>query len=129
MLRVGFDLAAVELVRASLDAHGDRYLRRVFTRLELAQCGRPPDPGRLAIFVAAKEAAFKALRVDDRPVAWTDVEVRGAFSSRPQLWLEGAAANLARGAGIEALALSLTRGKGTIPAAMVIADIRQHAER
>jgi holo-[acyl-carrier protein] synthase len=124
MLRVGFDLAAVDLVRASLDSHGERYLRRVFTGQELAQCGRPPDPGRLATLVAAKEAAFKALRVDEAPIAWTDVEVREAFSSSPQLWLGGAAANLARGAGIKTLALSLTRGKGTIPAAIVIADIR-----
>jgi holo-[acyl-carrier protein] synthase len=124
MLRVGIDLASVELVRASLDAHGERYLRRVFTGHELSECGRPPDPARLAVLVAAKEAAFKALRIGDRPVAWTDVEVRGAFSRQPQLWLEGAAANLAEGAGIHDLALSLTQGKGTAPAAVVIADIR-----
>ena len=122
MLRVGIDLASVELVQASLDAHGQRYLRRVFTPLELADCGRPPDPGRLAAIVAGKEAAFKALRVDQQPVAWTDVEVRGAFSGQPELWLTGGAANLARGWGIRRLALSLTGGKGTIPAAVVIAE-------
>jgi acyl carrier protein len=72
--------------------------------------------------VAAKEAAFKALRVDDRPVAWTDIEVRGAFSGDPQLWLFGAAANLAREEGIRDLALSLTGATGTAAAAVVIAQ-------
>ena len=123
-LRVGIDLASVELVQASLDAHGERYLRRVFTGRELAVCGRPPDPVRLAAIVAAKEAAFKALRVDQQPVAWIDVEVRGAFSGQPELWLGGGAASLARGWGIRRLTLSLTGGKGTIPAAVVIAETK-----
>ena len=124
MLRVGIDIARVALVRDSIDAHGDRYLQRVFTERELAECGRPePAPRRLAALVAAKEATFKALRVDDRPVAWTDVEVHDAFSTRPRLSLEGAAANLARDAGVDGLALSLTRRKGTGVAAVVIAHI------
>ena len=122
MLRVGIDIASVALVRAALEGHGDRYLRRVFTETELRQCCRPsPEPGRLAALVAAKEATFKVLRVDDRPVAWTDVEVRGAFSSRPRLSLSGGAANLARDAGIDGLALSLTGSKGPSAAAVVIA--------
>ncbi len=33
------------------------------------------DPQRLAARFAAKEAAFKVLRVGDEAVAWTDVEV------------------------------------------------------
>jgi holo-[acyl-carrier protein] synthase len=121
-VRVGIDLASEAVVRASLDAHGDRYLRRVFTAPELAQCGpRAPDPRRLATLVAAKEATFKALRVDDRPVAWTDVQVLGAFSGAPKLWLKGSAANLAREEGIQSLVLGLTGSKGAAAAAVVVA--------
>jgi holo-[acyl-carrier protein] synthase len=123
MLRVGVDIASVALVRAALDGHGERYLRRVFTERELTQCCRPgPEPRRLAALVAAKEATFKALRVDDHPVGWTDVEVLDAFSSRPRLSLRGGAANLARDAGVDGLALSLTGRKGTSAAAVVIAQ-------
>lgn len=119
-MRVGLDLASETIVRASLEAHGDRYLRRVFTDLELAQCGAPaPDPRRLATLVAAKEAVFKALRVDERPVAWRDVEVRGAFSGAPKLWLSGGAANLAREEGIHSIALGLAGSKGAAAAVAV----------
>lgn len=124
MLSVGIDIASVALVRDSIDAHGDRYLRRVFTAGELAQSRRGElDPRRLAALVAAKEATFKALRIDDRPVVWTDVEVRYAFSTRPQLSLGGAAANLARDAGVDGLAVSLSWRKGAGVAAVVIAHI------
>jgi holo-[acyl-carrier-protein] synthase len=123
-VRVGIDIASVQLVRESIDVHGERYLQRVFTDRELAACRRPePDPRLLAILVAAKEATFKALRVDDRPVAWTDVEVRGASSTRPRLSLRGGAANLARDAGVDGLALALTGKKGASVAAVVIARI------
>jgi holo-[acyl-carrier protein] synthase len=129
MVRVGIDLASEAVVRAALEAHGERYLRRVFTERELAQCGRPaPDPRRLTALVAAKEAAFKALRVDDRPVAWTDVEVRGAFSGAPKLWLRGGAANLACEEGIHSLALGLTGSKGKAATAVVVAHHSKSAE-
>ena len=124
MLRVGIDIASVALVCDSIDAHGDRYLRRVFTERERVECRHLGlEPRRLAALVAAKEATFKALEVDDRPVAWTDVEVHGAFSTGPRLSLRGGAANLARDAGVDGLALSLTTRRGTGAAAVVIAHI------
>ena len=130
VMRVGIDLASEAEVRVALAAHGRRYLHRIFTERELADCCRPQvDPRRLACLVAAKEAAFKVLRVDDQAIAWTDVEVRGGFSGRPELWLAGAAANLARSEGIDDLALSLTRSKGVAVGAVVIArHFEQHAE-
>jgi len=127
MIRVGFDLASEATVREAIAAHGGRYLRRMFTARELADCGRPvPDPRRLTRLVAAKEATFKALRVDDHPIAWTDIEVRGAFTRRPQLWLTGGAANLAAAEGIDDLALSLARSTGAVAAAVVIAHITRN---
>jgi holo-[acyl-carrier protein] synthase len=130
VLRVGIDLASDAAVRESLQLHGERYLRRIFTARELSECGgaEDPDPVRLATLVAAKEAAFKALRVDDRPVAWTDVEVRGSGSEHPELSLSGLAATLADQEGVSDLALSLTHGGGQA-AAVVIADVEHYRRR
>ena len=81
--RVGIDIVSPESVVTAIDAHGERYLRRVFTARERRGCHRGDrlDAGRLAAHVAAKEATFKAIGVGDRAVAWTDVEVAAPAGS------------------------------------------------
>ncbi len=59
-LRVGIDTVEVAAVEAAIAAHGDRYLERVYTPREVADCNG--DAERLAARFAAKEATFKALR-------------------------------------------------------------------
>jgi holo-[acyl-carrier protein] synthase len=121
--RVGIDIVSPESVVAAINAHGDRYLRRVFTPRERSECRRGDglDPRRLAAHVAAKEATFKAIGVGDRAVAWTDVELTGKDSwSRSQLMLSGRTATLARNEGISSLSLSFAL-TGQVAAAVVIA--------
>jgi holo-[acyl-carrier protein] synthase len=121
--RVGIDIVSPDSVVAAIDAHGERYLRRVFTARERSGCRRGDgfDARRLATYVAAKEATFKAIGVGDRAVAWTDVEVaRPAGSMTPQLMLSGQVATLAKREGVSSLSLSLAL-TGTVAAAVVIA--------
>ncbi len=128
--RVGIDIVSPESVVAAIDAHGDRYLRRMFTPRERSGCRRGDglDPRRLAAHVAAKEATFKAIGVGDRAVAWTDVEVVGADGWwRSQLMLSGLAATLVTYEGISSLSLSFAL-TGRVAAAVVIAvGTRDHA--
>ena len=56
---VGSDLADVESVDASIDAHGDRYLSRIYTEEERDECRM--DTRKLATRFAAKEATMKAI--------------------------------------------------------------------
>jgi holo-[acyl-carrier protein] synthase len=109
-LRVGIDLVRVSTVADAVAEHGERYLRRVYTDGELADCGGAgaPDLLRLAARFAAKEAALKALRAGDAAVPWTAVEVVRTADGAPELALHGAAEALARAAGIAELAVSLT---------------------
>jgi holo-[acyl-carrier protein] synthase len=121
--RVGIDIVSPESVAAAIDAHGERYLRRVFTARERRRCrrGNGLDARRLAAHVAAKEATFKAIGVGDRAVAWTDVEVATpAGSCTVELMLTGQAATLAKHDGVSSLSLSLAL-TGTVAAAVVIA--------
>jgi holo-[acyl-carrier protein] synthase len=107
---VGIDLVSPADVRAAIDAHGERYLSRVFTAAERADCTRATglDAALLAARVAAKEATFKALRIDDRAIAWTNVEVRRSGHDGPELWLSGPAATLASEHGVSELSLAFT---------------------
>lgn len=117
-MRVGIDTVEVAAVEAALAAHGERYLRRVYTSREIADCGG--DAERLAARFAAKEAAFKALRAGDGGIPWSAVEVVRAPGGHPELELHGPAAALADGFG--ALAVSMTHEAG-LASAVVVAQV------
>ena len=120
-IRVGVDLVWADEVREALDEYGDRYLERVFTERELAQCGR--SPLRLAGRFAAKEAAMKILRIDDEPLPWRSIGVYAARGGELSLELGGAAAELASRRGFDRLSVSVTQRKA-LAAAVVLAQGR-----
>jgi holo-[acyl-carrier protein] synthase len=122
--RVGFDLMSAEAVRDAIDVHGRRYLERVYSERELAECrsGDGFDARGLASRFAAKEATMKAIELRDDPVSWRDLEVCRTGGDRPELTLSGGAAVVADRAGVTGLALSLTHA-GSHAAAVVIAEI------
>jgi holo-[acyl-carrier protein] synthase len=128
-LRTGIDLVSVDSVREAVAAHGERYLSRVYTERELADCRTPNgvDAERLAARFAAKEAAFKALRVGDDAVAWRDVETLRDPTGWVKLILKGSAADIALSAGITDVSLSITHERG-FAAAVVIAEIPKSAD-
>lgn len=117
--RVGTDLVAVETVAESIRAHGERYLDRIFTAGEQADCGG--DVARLAARFAAKEATLKVLRPDDDSVPWRCIEVVRHPAGWVDLELSGAAAELAAVSGIAGLGVSLTH-EGAYASAVVIGE-------
>jgi holo-[acyl-carrier protein] synthase len=108
--RVGIDLVAAVTVAEALAEHGERYLRRVYTDREIADCDHAgaPDPLRLAARFAAKEATMKVLRVGDAAVPFSAIEVVRGPDGAPALELHGAAAELAAAAGLRDFAISVT---------------------
>ncbi len=124
-MRLGIDLVAVEEVEASLRAHGDHYLRRVYSPRELDDC-RNGSGGlaseRLAARFAAKEAAIKVLRpAADVGVPWQAIEVVRDTGCGVELELSGRAAELAHAAGLGSFSVSLTH-EGGYAAAVVLAE-------
>ncbi len=92
IIGLGFDATDIPRVREVFERYGERFLRRVFTDVEIEYCTRRRDPvPHLAGRFAAKEATMKALGTGlTRGVVWKDIEVyrRGG---PPQLRLSGAA--------------------------------------
>jgi holo-[acyl-carrier protein] synthase len=122
VLRVGTDLVRVASIEEAIAAHGDRYLRRLFTERELADCAGAPE--RLAARYAAKEAALKVLRPGpDDSVPWNEIEVIRNPAGWVELSLSGAAAALAAVTGAGGFAVSLTH-EAEYASAVVIAQIR-----
>ena len=123
-LAVGADLQGIDEVRESIETFGERYIRRIYTDREIADCaGHPKDVARaLAARFAAKEAVFKILKGDDVIAVWKDIEV-SLDSGQPVIALRGGAAQLASRQGIATIALSLSQSSGTA-AAVVVAERR-----
>lgn len=112
-MSVGIDAQPVAEVRESLEMFGDSYRSKLFTDQEIASCGgwgasaRTSAEGLAARF-AAKEATFKALRVDARVPLWKEVEVVTANGGWPSLRLTGLADELAHEGGIMEFQVSLS---------------------
>src|SRR5581483_9426363 len=125
-LRVGVDLVDVADVSDSLRAHEGRYLRRIYTDGEIADCGGAgaPRAESLAARFAAKEAVLKVLGPAQDGVGWRSIEVVRDSSGSPSLALTGRAAELAREAGVAELAVSLTHEAG-LAAAVVVATLNR----
>lgn len=121
-VKVGIDLVETDDVRESLDAHGQRYLQRIYTEAEQRECGS--DPRRLAARFAAKEATMKALGRRNEALSWRSIEVAQDPSGRPCLRLSGGAAELAGRRGIRRVEVTLTESRSQ-GAALVLAEVEE----
>lgn len=106
---VGVDVVLVRDVVRSLETHGDRYRRRIFTDHELSCCEGPPEVAArgLAARFAAKEAVIKVLRPEQGQPEWRSIEVRRQPGGACSIELSGTARRLAAERGIGEIAVSL----------------------
>jgi holo-[acyl-carrier protein] synthase len=102
---VGIDIIEVERVQRVYEHHGERFLQRVYTELEIQQCRG--NIARLAGRFAVKEAICKALGTGMRGVAWREMEVVQLRSGRPSVRLHGNAKRRAEQLGISAFDVSI----------------------
>jgi holo-[acyl-carrier protein] synthase len=124
-IRVGTDLVAVDWVRESIRAHAGRYLERIYTEDELADCLSADGIAveRLAARFAAKEATLKVLRPGPADaVPWRSIGLRRHPSGWTAIELSGRAGELAAAAGVDGLAVSVAH-EGEYAAATVVATL------
>jgi holo-[acyl-carrier protein] synthase len=110
---IGCDIVEVERIELALHRHADRFLQRVFTSGEIAECwpSEQQRSRRLAARFAAKEAALKALGIGLRGVSWLELEVVKDELGKPLLRLTGRAAEIAAAQGVAEMHLSLSHCK------------------
>ncbi len=106
-VRVGCDVVGIEDIRDSLATFGDRYLRKVYTPGEVADCRGPNQAQKLAARFAAKEAVIKAFAEPDMPYSLREIEVT-RDGPLPVLRLRGAVAEQAQRQGWRSTSVSLS---------------------
>jgi holo-[acyl-carrier protein] synthase len=105
-LAVGVDVIERARVLRAYERFGDRFLRRVFTDLEIEQA-----TGRIEKLVgrfAAKEAASKALGTGIGQIAWREIEVQRIPGGKPAIRLTGNASARARALGLAVFDVSIS---------------------
>jgi len=94
IIGLGSDLCNIERIASTLERHGERFERRVFTDVERAKAARRPftKAATLAKRFAAKEAFSKAVGTGfAQGVFLKDIGVVNAPSGAPTLALTGGA--------------------------------------
>lgn len=106
----GIDICEVDRIRKAVERWGDRFVRRIYTPVEIAYVSRKANKyERMAARFAAKEAGMKAIGTGWRGgVRWQDFEVVNQRSGKPTLVFHGKAKQYADALGVENIALSLT---------------------
>ena len=109
-LVTGIDLIEIERIADAIERHGDRFLDRIFTPRELADCGGRAES--LAARFAAKEAVAKALGVGfGAKLAWDEIEIQREEEGAPSLSLSGKAVQIAQKQKITSWSLSLSHSQ------------------
>jgi len=106
---VGVDIVEIERVALALGRFGERFLRRVYTPVEVAACrGRVRE---LAARFAAKEAVMKALGTGARGLAWREIEVLPNRRGKPLVYLHGRAHARAQEISLTGLDVSMSHSR------------------
>lgn len=118
----GVDLVPVARIEAMLAAHGERFLRRIFTAGERADSERAVRgrAERYAARFAAKEAVLKALGTGlTGGITWQDIDVCRTTAGGPFIRVSGKAARRAVELGLSQWRLSLSHAGGMAIASVV----------
>ncbi len=109
ILRTGVDLVEIERLEQVDPKIRQRFLQRVFTSRELAECGC--SSASLAGRFAVKEAVAKALGCGIGAIGWQSVEVQRGPQGEPLLLLHDKAQTLAESLGLTQWSVSISHSR------------------
>jgi holo-[acyl-carrier protein] synthase len=117
----GVDIAETSRIERSIERHGERFTKKIFTPAEIAYCDKFKNRAeRYAARFAAKEAVFKALGTGWREgIRWLDVEVIHQPSGKPELVLTGRALEVARALRVTRMSVSISHSDRYVVALVI----------
>lgn len=106
---IGVDIGSIPRIAALVERYGERFIGRWFDASELAE-GGSSLASQLASRFAAKEAVWKALRIDDgTSLPWRQIMITSeAPSGRLSVRLEGDLGSTAAALGIGPISVATT---------------------
>lgn len=115
---VGVDLIEIERFDKLLEKYGEKFLKRIYTEVEIEYCNKKKNKGSYAARFAAKEAVFKATGFGlGKGMTWKDVEVVNDERGKPEVRLYGRTAEILAEKTIQ---LSLSHSKDAAIAMVVV---------
>jgi len=115
---IGVDLIEIERIEKLLERYGEKFLKRIFTEIEIEYCSKKRDKGSFAARFATKEAVFKATGLGlSKGMTWKDVEVVNDSKGKPEVRLYGKTAEILDQKKIH---LSLSHSKDASVAVVVV---------
>ncbi|VAX20929.1 Holo-[acyl-carrier-protein] synthase [hydrothermal vent metagenome] len=125
--RTGIDIVDTVRIKKAIERHGEKFLKRIYTRSEIDYCSKKsnPYPSYAARF-AAKEAVMKALGKGLYDICFCDIEVTTGDSGRPEIYLLGGAKACAEQVGIESIDVSLSHERSmAVAVVFALADSKK----
>lgn len=117
---LGLDVVELSRIRESLDKFGDKFASRILTDKEVSACSGDMGPYLAARF-AAKEAASKALGTGiAEGVGFHSMEVVRQESGKPEIVFHDAAKDKCKALGVTGAHISLTHGRETVAAVVIL---------
>lgn len=122
ILGIGTDIVEIARIARSMERHGGRFTKRIYTDTEIAYCSRFKRAAEhFAGRWAAKEAAGKALGTGIfGSVRFRDIEITNDELGKPLLAFSGSAAELAAAMGAARLHVSIAHSDSHATAVVVI---------
>lgn len=121
---IGIDAIDISRIERMLAERGERLLERLFTSGEQSHVTSKAAPAQhVAVRLAAKEAAYKALAGNDlaRGIGWREIEVlTRSADGAPELRLHGSAAKRFAELLATSIHVSLTHSQATAVAVVVV---------
>jgi holo-[acyl-carrier protein] synthase len=121
---IGIDAVDIARVERMFAKNAERMVERLFTPDERAYIATKAFPAQhMAVRLAAKEAAYKALTGNDlaRSISWRDIEVfTRPNDGAPELRLHGLAATRYAEVGGKSVHVSLTHSAVTAVAVVIV---------
>lgn len=113
VIGIGVDIVEIARIRGSIDGFSERFLNKMFTPGEIADCQRLKDPApSFAARFAAKEAVAKAFGAGiGQKMDWADIEIQRAESGAPICRLHGKARQTAAEMGVSQVFVSLSHSE------------------
>jgi holo-[acyl-carrier protein] synthase len=110
ILGIGTDITEVLRIAQMIERHGELFINRVYTPLEIQYCqSRKQATQHYAGRWAAKEAILKALGTGWRKgISWRDIEVRNEPGGRPVVAMRGGARDVVEQLGITQMLISIS---------------------
>jgi len=107
---IGTDIVECLRIAQMIERHGELFLTRVYTQLEIGYCSsRKAATQHYSGRWAAKEAVLKAMGTGwSNGISWRDIEVRNDESGKPKIALGGGARDTCEKMGIHEMFISIS---------------------